>query len=493
MRVSLVKIKNILGIESLEFQPRGRGITVIRGANESGKTSVLSAIEALVGGGHDATLLRKGTEVGEVVLVLDNGTEIRKRITSEKSDLSVKDPELGPIGKAKGFVDGLISADSFNPIEFLQAPAKQRVDMLLRGLPLALDFEQLYAIMHEACEGKKSPPPKTARPLDAIDSCERILRDERTFANRFAADKRTVAQQLKQSLPPEVKSPVEHREHVKQLEAQHTEAQDALGSALTTAVETLRGSLDSTAKEVLAKLTEVDEVAKQSRDRIVAESEQELGAIASMIADLEKKSRARAEKRNEDLRALEAKRSEAALKLKEEHTAAEGRLMAEAHQLKEQIRSQQQTSIDAAAAKLAVARAELHDAERYGLTKEHVTKAEADAKRHEESAKLLSDGLARLQRLRESLLKDLPVEGLLIQDGELYLKGVAFDRLSEAQRVELAVTIAKANAGKLGLIVVDGLEKLDAHRFEAFRERVEKWELQLIATKVDEGALEVVQ
>ena len=71
MHIQHIKISNILGIRELEFKA-GQFVEVT-GRNGQGKTSLLEAIKAATQGGHDATLLRKGAEKGEVVLVLDSG------------------------------------------------------------------------------------------------------------------------------------------------------------------------------------------------------------------------------------------------------------------------------------------------------------------------------------------------------------------------------------------------------------------------------------
>ena len=78
-KIAKIRINNILGIDELEFD--AGQFNQISGPNGTGKTSVLEAIKATLRGGHDATLLRTGAEKGETVLVLDDGTEIAKRVT----------------------------------------------------------------------------------------------------------------------------------------------------------------------------------------------------------------------------------------------------------------------------------------------------------------------------------------------------------------------------------------------------------------------------
>lgn len=53
-------------------------------------------------------------------------------------------------------------------------------------------------------------------------------------------------------------------------------------------------------------------------------------------------------------------------------------------------------------------------------------------------------------------------------DGDLFLGGIPLARWNEAVKVQLAIDSAKLSAGKLGLIIVDGLERVDGVTFEAF-------------------------
>src|SRR5688572_4313641 len=93
LRVAALRIRNILGISTAEIKP-GR-VTLIEGANGKGKTSILEAFRSVLSGGHDATLLRKGQTDGEIVMVLDDGQEIRRDISESKSSVTVTHPQAG--------------------------------------------------------------------------------------------------------------------------------------------------------------------------------------------------------------------------------------------------------------------------------------------------------------------------------------------------------------------------------------------------------------
>ena len=116
MKVAKIQIQNILGIENLEILP-GK-VTKIEGRNGSGKTSALEAIKAALKGGHDATLLRKGSDVGEIVLVLENGTRVIKTVTATESNTKVSN-ENGKMSKPMQFIGQLSDEISLNPIKFI--------------------------------------------------------------------------------------------------------------------------------------------------------------------------------------------------------------------------------------------------------------------------------------------------------------------------------------------------------------------------------------
>ena len=116
LTVSQIRIRNILGIESLEFKP-GK-VATVTGANGCGKTSVIEAIRAALGGGHDASLLREGANKGEVVLILSDGMEISKKVTAGRSPVEVMDPEQGTIRQPQTFLNDLADAFGANPIAF---------------------------------------------------------------------------------------------------------------------------------------------------------------------------------------------------------------------------------------------------------------------------------------------------------------------------------------------------------------------------------------
>lgn len=193
MRISHVRISNILGIEELEFEP-GQ-FTALTGTNGSGKTSTLEAIKAALRGGHDATLLRAGADKGEVVLVLDDGTEIIKRVTATGSDTKVKQDGKA-ISRPADTIKALTDLVSVNPVGFLTAASKDRVQILLESMPVTIDTGHLSSIA-----GVSVDPALADAGLAAIDAVRKIVYDNRTGTNRAVKEKQATINQLRATLP----------------------------------------------------------------------------------------------------------------------------------------------------------------------------------------------------------------------------------------------------------------------------------------------------
>ena len=429
MKIAHLKISNILGIAELEFTPAG--FTEISGPNGSGKTSVLESVKAAIGSGHDATLVRKGEEKGEIVVVFDNDDQIRKRVTASKSVTEFTQAGV-KVQKPSEAIKALTDMMSINPIDFLKAPKKDRVRVLLETMPLEANTEHLQKI---------SGIPVKAQPgvhaLEVISVVHKTVYDDRTGTNRAVKEKEATINQMQLALP-EAPAGVEGTED--EIIAQVAAATQAKDAELT---------------RVQIKLDGIKAESQQKIDQIRADAQAKIDAIkaeASAAADAEKAA----------LAEIEAKAAQ-----QRERTIAK---------FTEQVAPHQQA--------LAIIKA----------NRENVAKREQGLatvkKLEEELADLVKDAerqtkaLADIEAYKGQLLNGLPIPGLVVRDGEIYRNDIHFDRLNTAQQVDIAVEIAKLRAGELGVICVDGLELLDPDAFEEFKQRSLDSGLQLFVTRV---------
>jgi energy-coupling factor transporter ATP-binding protein EcfA2 len=428
LSVSLIRLRNVLGVESLDIQPGA--LTVLTGANGTGKTSVLEAIKNIVDGGTDATLVHSGAEAAEVVLLLSDGTEIAKRTPAEgRATLSVTQP--GGLGamKPKSFVESLLDNLAFNPVQFLTAPRDQRVEYLLESAPLSVSRDELQAAVGDSLS--VSADQVRGHALSVIERFHTRLYDDRTGVNRLAKEKRATAESLRKSLP-DASGPAPDVEDLR-----------ARRRALT-------AEADSDLADIIrSRDTEIDQLRRDTQRQI-----DELNAAAQERAD--------------EIRAAAEEAAESARQQRAPEIAA--------------------LDVEIGAAAKAAEAAALHE-----NTRGMMEQAEAGAQSREEESRALTGALTRLDELKVKLLQDLPLKNVEIRDGDLYVGGVPWDRVNTAARVRVAIDLAalRASGAKLPLVCVDGLECLDAETFAAFRKLAPAAGLQLIVTRVGEGPLKV--
>lgn len=429
LKVAHVRISNILGIEELEFAPGG--FTEVTGGNGAGKTSTIEALRAALKGGHDGTLLRHGAEKGEIVLVLDDGTQIKKAITADKTDVKVlRDEKL--LSRPAEAIKALHDVLSVNPVEFLRAPEKSRVDALLQVMPIRADHDRVEQIVQRTLDER------TAR-LDGINMIEAVKKDvfdDRTGINRAARDKEGTVNQLRATLPDVV------------ADAPVTDA------GLLAKLDEIDGERDAEVKRIGDKLA-----------GLKAASEERVAGMRASIAEIERHIQA------EQTAFAEIKSKAASAEADARATHAEKRAGVEA-QVK-QIEEAQKA------------------AARFEQTRETIARMGDELERLKADSLARTAALEALDAYKAELLASLPIPGLEVIEGKLYRHGIPFDRLNTSQQVEIAVEIAKLRAGELGLICVDGLELLDAEHYDAFRLHAEASGLQMIVSRVGEGPLRV--
>lgn len=450
-RVKRLKFRNIVGIDELEIEP-GKW-TVLEGGNAAGKTSALLGLASISEGGHDPTLLRQGEEEGEVWMLIEDvdeetgeageldGVEIRKRIKRDESTLDVKDPKRGPIGASKTFVDEILDAVSFNPVKFLTSD--DRVEILLEAIDARVDEDQLLEAVGDVQVADAIIAKASDRgALDAIDAVRKEVYDKRTGVNRVAREKRTTADELRDTLPGDGADPQDIEEELAEAEA---------------ALEAERAERDERLEAVRSKTEKGVEELQRERDAEVERLQKEIERV-----------------RNEYQEGIDEARMTRDERVKEIEEAYGFEI------------SQRQDLVS-------TLRERLKAVEGASRTREMIQEAETTAEEREAEADEMTAALGRLDELKERLLEDLPIEDAEVRDGELYVGGIPFDRLNSAKQADCVVQIAEARAGDLKLMVVDDLELLDKPHFEAMAERIKASPLQAIVTRVreDGGPLRV--
>jgi energy-coupling factor transporter ATP-binding protein EcfA2 len=444
LRIAKLHTWNVGGVEEFEVEP-GR-VTLLSGGNATGKTSILKALRTIIGGGSEATI-KVGADEARAVIVFSDGTEVEARNGGSGWRKRVVPPESGgktkALAKPQTYLDSLYDSVAFNPIRFAQeatgkADRDARIETLLDMVEVGVTQEEIDAAASGVPKPKKDGRLIVGRAaLDEIDRARSRRYDERTGVNRLAKERRSSADEAFRSVPEEPE-PIPDLSELRADRDALAADRDSRKARVASAATLKRGTIADEARD---RITALEQETARQRAAI-------LGQRAAML---------------------------------EEATEEERRL---ADEISAEIDPLVQTlDGDLASGEERIARVASQRAIR-----DMATRSAVEAGKLELESEALTASIERLDVLRRDLLRNLPVKGLEVRDGDLYLDDVAFDSLNTARRVRIAFEIGAERAKKatLPLMAFDGLEALDEESFSDLVEFLrERPELQVLGASVD--------
>lgn len=452
MKIAKIRIANILGVKELEFEA-GK-FNEVTGKNGLGKTSIIEALKGVFKSGNDVTLIRNDDDVskGEIGIELSDGTTIEKSFAN-KATLEIKDPFGKQIKSPSTYLEKITDLMSTNPIDFLTADKKSRTNLLLETLPLKLDKEQLEGIDKIYYESLNV---QFMHALEAIAKIHKFIYDDRTGVNRVLKDKNAVVNDLQVKLNDVNFDPsIDYSSKIAELENIKSQMEDKI-----------RLIVDDLNNKKLEELQKVQANYLDVANSIEQDYQAELSKLRADRDSKLDKARANMETSKAGIN------SEADNHITERQTAFNDRyqpLLAEISEYSGQHKLQAG----------------------YNAQNDFLNKAVAEREELIEKVESLNKQLNILEDVKNSLLSGLPISGLEIIDGQIYRDGVIFDRLNTAQKIDIAIEIAKLRAGELGVVCVDGLESFDSENYELFKEKMSQTNLQLFVSKVGDEPLAI--
>jgi hypothetical protein len=154
VRITGLEIENVKRVQAVHMEPAETGLTVIGGDNRQGKTSVLDAIMAALGGEKFAPsdAVRRGADKGQVTVMLSNGLVVNRSFTGKGSYLKVSDPAGGKGGQM--LLNEFVSEFALSLGKFLQASDKEKTKTLLQIIGVDLTpYEEKHKGLYQQREG----------------------------------------------------------------------------------------------------------------------------------------------------------------------------------------------------------------------------------------------------------------------------------------------------------------------------------------------------
>jgi DNA repair exonuclease SbcCD ATPase subunit len=167
MRIVQLRANNFKRLVAVEITPDG-DLVLLSGRNDAGKSSVLDAIWAALGGkgACPGKPIREGAEKGDVRLELDNGLVVERTFTPKGSYLKVTaDDGTKQFNKPQDMLDALVGKIAFDPLAFARKKPKEQVEELLNVVDVGLDLEA-HELERTALYDKRADANREVKRLD---------------------------------------------------------------------------------------------------------------------------------------------------------------------------------------------------------------------------------------------------------------------------------------------------------------------------------------
>ena len=199
---------NFKRLRAVEIRPAATGITVVAGRNGQGKSSVLDAIQAALGGKRAAPAepVRRGTDTATVVCELDD-LIVRRTFTPGGGAVLTVTPRDGSreLRSPQAVLDKLYGALTFDPLAFLRMSPRDRMETVLElGGPEVLKLEErrtdlraqradLTKASKQAAAAAAALPRFPAAPADPVSVAELTAAIQQVRAEQAKADQLAAA------------------------------------------------------------------------------------------------------------------------------------------------------------------------------------------------------------------------------------------------------------------------------------------------------------
>ncbi|MDN0032603.1 AAA family ATPase [Oscillibacter ruminantium] len=475
MKTTKIMIKNLFGIKEATLD--GKSVE-ISGPKGSGKTSVLDSIRyALTNRSDRDYIIHQGADEGEIIIETDSGLTIDRKARTTKADsVKVRDGNMLQTRPAE-FLNGIFTPLQLNPVEFTQLSRQEKNRVILSLIEFPWDTNWIREQFGEIPQGVDYSK-HILEVLAQIQAENGTYFQSRQNLNRDIRNKMAFIADISKDIPDHYDfekwntypTGEKYRELAKLKESNSViERAKAFRSSYESKLRGIQGEHDMAVAAIDKDISRERENLTGTIERLRAE----IKAAEDKLGGLE-------QRRDERVAVEDSKLEAARAKLEKDVGVADeysGREPVDTTALQEEI--------DAAEAM----QKHLNEYKRMvGMQDEtDALQAEADelTRKIELARELPAQILAKAT---------IPVAGLTVEDGIPLINGLPISNLSDGELLELCVDITVSKPGQLGIILVDGAERLDKDSRKRLYDKCKAKGLQLIATRVtDSEELEVTE
>jgi len=475
MKTTKIVIKNLFGIREAALD--GRSVE-LAGPKGSGKTSVLDAIRyALTNRSDRDYIIHQGADEGEIIIETDTGLSIDRKTRTTKADtVKVRDGSMLQTRPAE-FLSGIFTPLQLNPVAFTQLSRQEKNRVILSLIDFAWDMNWIKEQFGEIPQGVDYSK-HILEVLSDIQAESGTYFQSRQNLNRDIRNKQAFIADIAKDIPPHYDAArweaYPTREKYQELERiREANSRIERAKAFREGFEAKKRGLEAERDIQLSAVAQDISAQRESITGDIQRLEAQLAAAREKLDGLAQRQRER-----EELE--QARFRESLAKLERDVGVAD------------QYAGQEVQDTSTLSAELDEAeqmRSHLNEYRRMRGMQTELDELTA-------KAQALTDKIELARELPATILAQasIPVEGLTVKDGVPLIHGLPISNLSDGELLELCVDITVSRPGQLGIILVDGAERLDSVSRERLYAKCKAKGLQLIATRVtDTEELEVVE
>lgn len=475
MKTTKITIKNLFGVREVSLD--GRSVE-LAGPKGSGKTSVLDAIRyALTNRSDRDYIIHQGADEGEIIIETDTGLSIDRKARTTKADtVKVREGNMLQTRPAE-FLSGIFTPLQLNPVAFTQLSRQEKNRVILSLIEFSWDMNWIREQFGEIPQGVDYSK-HILEVLSDIQAESGTYFQSRQNLNRDIRNKNAFITDIARDIPAgydydrwnsyPIGDKYRELERIRENNSRIERAKsfranfDAKKRGLEADRDVAIGTID---RKIATERAELSGTIERMRAQIEA-AEDKLSGIDQRRAAL--------------VAAEEARYQEALAKLERDTGVAD------------RYAGQEPADATALAAELNEAEAMRKHLNEY----QRMVAMQKEVEGLTEQSTELTRKIELARELPSHILAQasIPVEGLTVEDGVPLIHGLPISNLSDGELLELCVDITVSKPGQLGIILVDGAERLDSESRERLYAKCKAKGLQLIATRVtDSEEMEVIE